>query len=134
MSWGSCCRRIRGDVSLCLGVEPCYLDEDGACRLSSNGIEFREDELAEFCREYHVSRLSLFGSVLREDFGPDSDVDVLVEFEPGYVPGFFQLARMEEDLSELLGGRKADLRTPRDLSRYFRDEVLASAVVQYERA
>jgi predicted nucleotidyltransferase len=78
-------------------------------------------------------KLSLFGSVLREDFRPDSDVDVLVEFEEGHTPGFFGLARMEEELSKLLGGRKVDLRTPQDLSRYFREEVLASAAVQYAR-
>lgn len=90
------------------------------------------DALAEFCRTNHIVRLSLFGSVLRDDFGPNSDVDVLVEFEEGYTPGFFGLARMEEELSELFG-RKADLRTPRDLSRYFREEVVGSAAVQYAR-
>jgi uncharacterized protein len=97
-----------------------------------NGILLSRDELAGFCRENHISKLSLFGSVLREDFGPDSDVDVLVEFEEGHTPGFFGLARMEEELSELVG-RKADLRTPQDLSRYFRDEVTGSAAVQYAR-
>lgn len=99
--------------------------------MNGNGIQFTRDELARFCREHHVAELSLFGSVLREDFGPDSDVDVLVEFERGNAPGFLELARMEEELSDMLGGRKVDLRTPRALSRYFRDEVLASAVVQY---
>jgi predicted nucleotidyltransferase len=98
-----------------------------------NNIAFPKDELAEFCRRNHIAKLSLFGSVLREDFRPDSDVDVLVEFEEGHVPGFFGLARMEEELSALLGGRKVDLRTPQDLSRYFREEVLASAAVQYAR-
>ncbi len=92
---------------------------------------FPKDKLADFCRRHNVTKLSLFGSVLREDFRPDSDVDVLVEFEEGHAPGYFELARMGEELSELLGGRKVDLRTPQDLSRYFRDEVLASAVVQY---
>jgi predicted nucleotidyltransferase len=87
-------------------------------------------QLAAFCGEYHVAKLSLFGSVLREDFGPDSDVDVLVEFEEGHVPGMIGLARMEEELSALFE-RKVDLRTPRDLSRYFRDEVVRSAAVQY---
>ena len=76
---------------------------------------------------------SPFGSVLREYSRPDSDVEVLVEFEEGHVPGFFGLARMEKEPSALLGGRKVDLRTPRDLSRYFREEVLTSAVVQYAR-
>ena len=89
--------------------------------------------IAEFCRRNHITRLALFGSVLREDFRSDSDVDVLVEFERGYVPGFFGVARLERELSELLNGRKADLRTPQDLSRYFRGQVLASAEVQYER-
>ena len=69
--------------------------------------------------------------MLREDFGPESDIDVLVEFEPGHVPGFFRLFDMEEELSSMLGGRKVDMRTPQDLSRYFREEVLASAEVQY---
>jgi hypothetical protein len=68
---------------------------------------------------------------LRDDFGPDSDVDVLVEFEPGHVPGLFGISRMARELSPLLGGRTVDLRTPEDLSRYFRDEVLAIAEVQY---
>ena len=93
-------------------------------------INLPQDRIAEFCRRYYIRRLSLFGSVLREDFRPDSDVDVLVEFEPGYEPGFFGLARMERELSELFGGRKVDLRTPEDLSRYFRDEVLAEADAQ----
>ncbi len=96
-----------------------------------NDIMLSKDQLAEFCRKNHIVRLSLFGSVLREDFHPDSDVDVLVEFERGHTPGFFGLARMEEELSKMLGGRKVDLRTPRDLSRYFREEVLDSAAVQY---
>lgn len=79
-----------------------------------------------------TSRNSLFGSVLRDDFGPDSDVDVLVEFEEGHTPGFFGLARMQQELSGLFG-REVDLRTPQDLSRYFRDEVTGSAAVQYAR-
>ena len=87
--------------------------------------------LGEFCRQHHIRRLSLFGSVLRNDFRPDSDVDVLVEFEPGHVPGLFGISRMARELSPLLGGRTVDLRTSEDLSRYFRDEVLALAEVQY---
>jgi uncharacterized protein len=89
--------------------------------------------LRKFCGRNHILELSLFGSVLREDFRPDSDVDVLAVFEEGHTPGFFGLARMEEELSALLEGRKVDLRTPQDLSRYFREEVLASASVQYAR-
>ena len=92
---------------------------------------FAGDKIAEFCRWHHVRRLSLFGSVLRDDFGPESDIDVLVEFEPGHVPGFFAVHDMEEELSALAGGRKVDLRTAEDLSRYFRDDVVAHAEVQY---
>jgi len=92
---------------------------------------FEADEVAAFCRRHRVRRLSLFGSVLREDFGPESDIDVLVEFEPGCVPGFFGLYDMEQELSAMAEGRKVDLRTPEDLSRYFRDDVLAHAEVQY---
>jgi predicted nucleotidyltransferase len=90
-----------------------------------------KQEIAGFCERYHIRRLSLFGSVLRADFGPNSDIDVLVEFEPEYVPGFFRLLAAEEELSRFFGGRKVDLRTPQDLSPYFRDEVLAQAEVQY---
>ncbi len=74
------------------------------------------DQIAEFCRRNHISRLALFGSVLRDDFGPDSDVDVLVDFEEGHVPGFFGLSRMERELTSIIG-RPVDLRTPEDLSR-----------------
>ena len=90
-----------------------------------------KEKTTDFCRRNHIRKLSLFGSVLRDDFGPESDIDVLVEFEAGHVPGFFRLFDMEEELSSLLGGRKVDLRTPEDLSRYFRDEVLAQSWVQY---
>lgn len=79
-------------------------------------IKIPKSKIADFCHRNRIRRLALFGSVLRDDFRPDSDVDVLVEFEPGHVPGFFRLASMERDLSALLGGRKVDLRTPQDLS------------------
>jgi predicted nucleotidyltransferase len=82
-------------------------------------------------RRNHIRNLSLFGSVLRGDFGPDSDVDVLVEFETGHVSGFFRLFDLEKELSSLFDGRKVDLRTPEDLSRHFRNEVVAKAEVQY---
>ena len=75
--------------------------------------------------------MAFFGSVLRADFGPESDIDVLVEFEPTHVPGLFDIARMERELSTLFDGRKVDLRTPEDLSRYFREDVLKEAEVQY---
>ncbi len=93
-------------------------------------IAIDREEIAEFCRAHHIRKLSLFGSVLRDDFGPDSDVDVLVEFEPGHSVGLIRLARIERELSAILG-RKADLRTPADLSRYFREEVIGSAEVQH---
>jgi hypothetical protein len=94
-------------------------------------IDPDREKIAAFCRAHHVRRLALFGSALRADFGPESDVDVLVEFEPGHVPGFLRLARMERELSEAFGGREVDIRTAEDLSRYFRDDVLATAEVQY---
>jgi uncharacterized protein len=92
-----------------------------------------QTELASFCRRNHIRRLAFFGSILREDFRPDSDVDVLVEFDPEYVPGFLRLAGMRRELSLLFGGRKVDLCTPQALSKYFREEVCASAEVQYEQ-
>jgi predicted nucleotidyltransferase len=93
-------------------------------------ITLDRHRIGAFCRKHHIRKLSLFGSVLRDDFRPDSDVDVLVEFEPGYLIGLIRLAGVELELSELLG-RKADLRTAGDLSQYFRDDVLAVAEVQY---
>ena len=91
--------------------------------------EISKEKIVEFCRKHHIMKLALFGSVLREDFRPESDVDVLVEFEPGHVPGlaFFS---MEEELSEILG-HKVELHTPQFLSRYFRDRVMADAEIQY---
>ena len=96
-------------------------------------IDILRVNIAEFCRKHHIRKLSLFSSVLREDFRPESDVDVLVEFEPGHVPGFIRLASMELELSELLGGRKVDVNTVQCLSRYFRDEVVGTAEVQYAK-
>lgn len=90
--------------------------------------------LADFCRRNHIARLSFFGSVLREDFKPESDIDVLVVFEDGRTPGFLEVARIERELSVILDNRKVDLRTSQDLSRYFRADVLASAEVQYAQA
>jgi uncharacterized protein len=92
-------------------------------------IAIDQDQIAAFCRKRHITKLALFGSVLTDRFGPDSDVDVLVEFEPGHVPGLMALSAMERELSGILG-HKADIRTPRDLSRYFRDKVVQEAVVQ----
>jgi len=100
--------------------------------MSRSKINLPEEKITDFCRRNRISRLSFFGSVLREDFNEDSDIDVLVEFEPAHVPGFIRLAGMEMELSELLGGHKVDMRTPDELSRYFRSEVMASAETQYE--
>src|SRR3989449_10711391 len=93
-------------------------------------IPIDRDAVTAFCRRHHIKRLALFGSVLRDDFRPDSDVDVLVEFEPEHIPGLIRFAGMELELSQLLGGRKVDLNTPQFLSPYFRDEVLEEAAVQ----
>lgn len=84
-----------------------------------------------FCRRNHIRKLSVFGSATRGELGPESDLDILVEFEPDHTPGLFSIVRMEMELSETLG-RKVDLRTPEDLSPYFRDEVMASAELQYQ--
>ncbi|GAB4240053.1 MAG: nucleotidyltransferase [Acidobacteriota bacterium] len=89
------------------------------------------EAIANFCRNHGIRRLAVFGSALRDDFGPDSDVDVLVEFAPDRIPTLFDLVGMEQELSVLFGGRRVDLRTPNDLSPYFRNEVLAEAEVQY---
>ncbi len=94
-------------------------------------IDIAGNLIEEFCRKYHIRKLALFGSVLRDDFKAASDFDVLVEFEPGHVVGFFRLVDMEKELSVMFGGRKVDIRTPEDLSRYFRDEVVRGAEVQY---
>jgi uncharacterized protein len=87
--------------------------------------------LIALCRRHGIRRLSLFGSVLKETDRADSDIDLLVEFEPGAAPGFLGLAAIEAELSDLLGGRRIDLRTRQELSRYFRDEVVRAAQVQY---
>lgn len=86
--------------------------------------------IAEFCKRNHIKKLSLFGSIIRDDFGPDSDVDVIVEFESGFRVGLIRLAGIENELSKIIG-RKADIRTPQELSRYFRDDVMSTAEVQY---
>ncbi|WRH67794.1 MAG: nucleotidyltransferase family protein [Planktothrix sp. GU0601_MAG3] len=95
-------------------------------------IEIPKEEIEQFCQRHHIRKLSLFGSVLRDDFTPESDIDFLVEFEQGKTPGYFKLVSMEMELSELLKGRKIDLRTPNELSIYFRDRVIVDAVVQYD--
>lgn len=92
-------------------------------------VPLPQEKIAAFCRKHHIKKLAIFGSALRPDFRPDSDIDVLVEFEPGHVPGlaFFT---MQEELSEILG-RKVDLNTPQCLSPYFREKVLQEAKIQY---
>ena len=94
-------------------------------------IQLPRDKIAEFCKRNRIRKLSLFGSALRGRLREDSDIDLLVEFQPGQAPSLFDLARMERELSALLGGREVDLRTPKELSRYLREEVLSSVSVQY---
>ena len=98
----------------------------------TTAIEIPQDKLSEFCRRNHIRRLALFGSVLRDDFGADSDVDVLVEFEAGQAPGL-EFFSMQDELS-LLVGRQVDLNTPGFLSRYFRSAVQAEAEELYVAA
>lgn len=98
--------------------------------MSRAKIKVPSDKVAEFCARHNIHRLALFGSVLREDFRPESDVDVLVEFEPGQTPGLLSMAGLELELSEIIG-RKVDLRTPAELSRYFRKDVIKDSEVQY---
>jgi hypothetical protein len=94
-------------------------------------LPIAEEDLARFCRAHRIRRLALFGSVLKGAAREDSDIDLLVEFAPEASPTLFDLAAMEEELSRLLGGRRVDLRTAAELSRYFRDEVLREAEPQY---
>jgi predicted nucleotidyltransferase len=95
-------------------------------------LDVDQEVLTELCRRHRIRRLSLFGSVLKGTARPDSDVDLLVEFEPEAHPTYFTLAQIELELSQLLGGRRVDLRTARELSRYFREEVLREAEPQYQ--
>lgn len=93
-------------------------------------ITIPSEKITQFCQRHHIKKLSFFGSVLRTDFSPESDIDILVEFDPQYVPGLIRLSAMEQELSEIFQ-RKVDLRTPEDLSSYFRKDVIDSALVQY---
>jgi hypothetical protein len=101
--------------------------------MNETRIKLPKDQIADFCRRHRIRRLSVFGSALREDYGPDSDVDVLVEFEPDACVGLITLAGMELELAEIIG-HKVDLNTPGFLSKYYRDQVLRGAVVQYDAA
>jgi predicted nucleotidyltransferase len=100
--------------------------------MTYHGINISREAIASFCKRHHIRRLSLFGSILRDEFRADSDIDVLVEFEPGNTPGLAFFA-MQEELSDLLR-RRVDLHTAGSLSKYFRDQVLAEAEVQYDAA
>jgi predicted nucleotidyltransferase len=97
-------------------------------------IDIDRERIAGFCLKHHIGRLSFFGSVLRDDFTADSDVDVLVEFDKLHVPGLIRLGAMAEELSAILGGRRVDLLTPEDISKYFRQQVLAGAQLEYARS
>ncbi len=98
--------------------------------MSNSKIRIPKKKLAEFCQRNYILRLSLFGSVLRETFNSESDIDVLVEFDPEHVPGL-ALIRMQDELSAMFGGRKVDLVTPKFLNRRIRPAIVAEAVVQY---
>jgi uncharacterized protein len=93
-------------------------------------IKVPEKKLTEFCRSRHIRWMACFGSAVRDDFGPDSDVDVLVQFDPDHTPGL-EIIDIEEDLSVLFGGRKVDVVNPKYLNRRLRDRVLAEAEVLY---
>ena len=96
-----------------------------------HGIDISKEKIADFCRRNHIRKLSFFGSFLRDDFRPDSDIDVLVEYEPGHAPGFLRLYDMEQELSALLDGRRVDMVTEKFLNHRIRDRVLAAAETEY---
>ncbi len=96
-------------------------------------LQLDETALTRFCEHHHIRRLALYGSQLKGTARPDSDIDLLVEFDPEHIPSLLDIVGMELKLAEMLGGKKVDLRTAQDLSRYFRDEVARTAEVQYAR-
>ena len=98
--------------------------------MTESNIEIPKRKIVKFCRKYHIRKLALFGSILRDDFGPDSDIDVLVEFEPGHTPGFAFIT-IQDELSQLLGGREVDLVTPKFLNYRIRERVEKEARVAY---
>ena len=100
--------------------------------MKTQNIDIPKEAIAHFCQHWHITKLSLFGSVLRDDFRPDSDIDVLVEFQPAHIPGFLKLHRIQEELSTLLGNRKIDLVTPKFLNHRIRDRILSEAEVYYD--
>ena len=99
--------------------------------MKTQNIEVPKEKIAHFCQHWRIAKLSLFGSVLRDDFSADSDIDVLVEFQPGHIPGFLKLHQIQEELSSLLGNRQIDLVTPKSLNHRVRDRILAEAEVYY---
>ena len=98
----------------------------------SQPVHLARDEVADFCRRHHIRKLSLFGSVLRDDFRPDSDIDVLIDFEPGHIAGF-EILDMEEELCQLFGGHRIDIVQEKYLNWRLRDRILASSEVQYAK-
>jgi hypothetical protein len=100
--------------------------------MKTQNIDVPKERIIYFCQHWHITKLSLFGSVLRDDFHADSDIDVLVEFQPGWIPGFLKLHRIQEELSSILGNRQIDLVTPKFLNPRIRDRVLAEAEVYYD--
>lgn len=99
--------------------------------MRTQNIDIPKEKIAHFCQYWHITKLSLFGSVLRDDFRPDSDIDVLVEFQPEHIPGFLKLHKIQEELSTLLGNRQIDLVTPKFLNHRVCDRILAEAEVYY---
>jgi uncharacterized protein len=97
----------------------------------AQGVCIDEKKLAALCKAHNILRLSLFGSALTDGFTEKSDIDVLVEFQPGKTPGLLGMVQIEDELGKLMGGRRIDLKTPKELSRYFRQQVLSDAKVQY---
>lgn len=112
-------------------MTPHKSENEGTMKKNRIRIKLPKQKIAEFCRRHHIRKLAVFGSALREDFRPKSDVDVLVEFAPEHTPGLIGLAGMEIELSALLGGRKVDMNTPLCLSSFFREEVLGEAQPVY---
>jgi len=99
--------------------------------MKTQNIDIPKEKISHFCQHWHITKLSLFGSVLRDDFRPDSDIDVLVEFQPEHTPGFLKLHQIQEELSAILGNRQIDLVTARFLNHRIRDRILSEAEVYY---
>jgi len=96
-----------------------------------HGIKIQKQKIVTYCKKSHIKKLAFFDSFIRDDFDYDSDIDILVGFERGHTPGFFDLVRMQEQLSHFFNGKEVDLRTPNDLSRYFREKIISNAKVLY---